>query len=356
MKKLLVTLISAFSICIIIICVVIFLYSNGIKAVSKDSSTIEFEVKEGNNFYNIAEKLKSRDLIKSSFWYRVYIKLNNTPKIKTGTYKLNKNMSVKDIINILSDSKKGIDGIRITFKEGYNIYDVIDQIQANTNNKEEDVIALLNDPEYIDSLINKYWFITDEIKNENIYYALEGYLFPDTYSFKDNVTVKEIFNTMLDEMDKKLTTHKDAIEQSEYSIHQLLTLASIVELEGTTAEDRSMIASVFYNRLKANMNLGSDVTTYYGAKVRLSDRDLLASELKEENGYNTRNSSMNGKIPVGPISNPSLESIKAVIYPEQSEYYYFVADKNHKTYFTKTLAEHNKKIQELKEAKLWYEY
>lgn len=356
MKKILITILCSFSLLVICMCVIFLLYTNGIKKVSNDSKEIEFVVKKGNNFYNIASSLKSQNLIKSEFWYKIYVKFNNTNKIKEGTYKLSKNMSVKEIVKTLSDSKLGINGIKITFKEGNNMYDVIDGIIENTNNTKEDIDTLLSDTNYIDSLIEKYWFINDEVKNENIYYTLEGYLYPDTYQIKKDASVSDIFTIMLDEMDKKLTPYRDKIEKSEYSIHEILTLASIVELEGTTKEDRKLIAGVFENRLKANMNLGSDVTTYYGAKVRLSERDLYASELQDENSYNTRSSKMIGKLPVGPICNPSIESIDAVLEPELSDYYYFVADKNHKTYFTKTENEHTAKIKELKEASLWYEY
>ena len=161
---------------------------------------------------------------------------------------------------------------------------------------------------------------------------------------------------MLNETEEKLTMYKDKINESDYTFHQLLTLASIVELEGVSDSDRSMVAGVFYNRLKINMNLGSDVTTYYDAKVRLNERDLYTKELQTNNGYNTRSSDMMGKLPIGPICNPSIESINAVLYPEESDYYYFVADKNKNTYFTKTLTEHTTKINELKEAGLWYIY
>ena len=104
------------------------------------------------------------------------------------------------------------------------------------------------------------------------------------------------------------------------------------------------------------MNLGSDVTAYYGAKVRLSERDLYKNELNDNNGYNTRISTMAGKLPIGPICNPSIESIEASINPNENDYYYFVSDKNKKTYFSKTLTEHNQKIQELKRNNLWYNY
>ena len=143
---------------------------------------------------------------------------------------------------------------------------------------------------------------------------------------------------------------------SSNNYHQLLSLASVVELEAKDPTDRLNVAAVFYNRLNANMQLGSDVTTYYAAKVDMSERDLYAAELNAVNPYNTRSSTMAGKLPVGPICNPSISSIIAAITPAKNNYYFFVADKNGDVYFTKTLQEHNAKIAELKRKGLWFTY
>jgi len=219
------------------------------------------------------------------------------------------------------------------------------------------VFEVLNDKEYIDSLIENYWFLTDEIKHPNVYYPLEGYLFPNTYTFEDkNVSVKEIFKKMLDEMDMRLSKYKTDIDNSNYSVHELITLASIAELEGITIEDRKDIIGVFLNRIKKSMKLDSDVTTYYALKVDMGERDLSDKEFNTYNAYNTRGPNMNGKIPVGPVSNPSKDAIESAIYPNSHNYEYFVADKNRKVYFTKTINEHDKKVNELKKAGLWIEW
>ena len=230
-------------------------------------------------------------------------------------------------------------------------------IASNTNNTEKEVYDTLNDKEYLDELINKYWFIEKDIKNENIYYSLEGYLYPNTYEFYNkDVSVKEIFSTMLDEMDKKLSNYKTDLLSQKYSIHEILTLASIIELEGGNSTDREGISGVFYNRLNSNWSLGSDVTTYYAAKIELSERDLYQYEIDDKNYYNTRSSYLAGKLPIGPICNPSIDSIKASLYPKTSEYYYFVADKTGATYFSKTYDEHLATRNDLIKAGLWYTY
>ena len=168
--------------------------------------------------------------------------------------------------------------------------------------------------------------------------------------------MKDIFKKMLDQTDKILTNEKENIEKSKYNIHELLTLASMVESEGVSLEDRKNIAGVFINRLNKGMSLGSDVTTYYAFKIELGERDLKQSEISSDNPYNTRSASNAGKLPIGPICNPSKEAIEAVINYTPNEYLYFVADKNMKVYFNTDDEGHNKTIKELKSSGLWFEY
>ena len=341
---------------IILACIVF--YNVNLKAVSSDSTEVEFMVDSGSTYYNVISKLKDQELIRNELVFKLYIKFNKVNDIQAGTYKLNKNMGVKDIVKVFSKGNTyNPDAIVITFKEGKHMRSIASTIAEFTNNTEDNVYNLINDKEYLNSLINEYWFIDKSILNNNLYYSLEGYLYPNTYEFKNkNVSVKEIFETMLDEMDKQLNPYKTDILSSEYSVHELLTLASVVELEGANSTDREGIAGVFYNRLKKGEPLGSDVTTYYAEKIEMSDRDLYSSEINEANNYNTRSYHLAGKLPIGPICNPSIKSIKATLYPESHDYYYFVADINKKTYFSKTYKEHLATRDDLIEAGLWYIY
>lgn len=333
------------------------LYYINISPVSNKEELVTIEVEEGSSFINLAPNLKRYKLIKSMFYYKLYIKINKPSNLQAGTYQLSKNMSVKEIVKELEGgTTTSKDDITLTFKEGINMRRFISLITENTNIKEEDILSTLNDQNYLDQLIKNYWFIDENIKNENIYYSLEGYLFPDTYQFNKNADIKDIFKVMLDHMDTKLKPYRNDIEKSKYTLHEILTLASIVELEAANSDDRSGVAGVFYNRLESGWSLGSDVTTYYAARVDMSERDLYQKELDDYNSYNTRSSKMAGKLPVGPICMASIESIKAAINPTNHDYYYFVADKNKKTYFNKTSSEHVKTVNMLKDQKLWYEY
>lgn len=354
MKKVVIIVLSILSFLILLCCVY---YNINIRAVGGKKG-VEFKVDTGSTYYTIANKLKESNLIRNEFCFKLYVKFNKVNDIQAGTYELNTNMSVKEIVKLFSKGNTyNPDAVIITFKEGINMRSIAKTISTYTNNTEDDVFNLLKDSSYLDSLINEYWFIDNSIKNTGIYYSLEGYLYPNTYEFKNkNVSVKEIFKVMLDEMDKKLTQYKTDLVSNKYSIHEILTLASVVELEGKHASDRAMIAGVFYNRLNKNMPLGSDVTTYYGSRVDMSERDLYEKELNANNGYNTRNSNMAGKLPVGPICISSIDSIKAALYPESNDYIYFLADKNGKVYYTKTYQQHISKRSELIEAGLWYTY
>ena len=189
--------------------------------------------------------------------------------------------------------------------------------------------------------------MTNDIFDSRIYYPLEGYLAPDTYEFSKDSSVKEIIQVMLDQTAKNLSSYR-----SLNNIHKYITLASMAELEGVNTKDRKMIVGVFNNRLAANMNLGSDVTTYYAFQKNMTG-DLTAKEFATSNPYNTRASDMAGKLPVGPICSVSKSSIDASINPTANDYYYFVADKNGKIYYNKTSSGHLQTIKEIKEAGNW---
>ncbi len=334
-------------------------YSSSLKPVSKEKSddAIRVDIPEGSNSKTIAQILEDNDVIKSAFAMKIYIKLNNINSLKAGKYDLNNSDDLATIIGHIVNGDIADDSVKLTFIEGKNMRWLAKKISEKTNNTEDDVFSLLEDRDYIDSLIDKYWFITEDVKNEDIYYPLEGYLLPDTYVFEnEDVSVQTIFNVILNYTEKYLSSYEGEIDDSGLSIHELLTLASMAELEGKSIEDREEIVGVFLNRINKGMSLGSDVTTYYAFKVDMGERDLKAKELNTENPYNTRGPNMAGKLPVGPICNPSKEAIQAAIEYKETDALYFVADKNGKVYFTKSNDEHNQMIKKLKDEGLWFTY
>ena len=322
-----------------------------------ERKVIRVEIKEGMGISQIAELLEEKEIIRNADIMKVYSKLNKVKGLQAGKYDLCPEEDTKTIISHLEKGEVTDETINITFVEGKNIRYIAKTIAEKTTNTEEDVFKLLENENYINSLIEKYWFITDEIKQKDIYYPLEGYLLPDTYNFKsEDISVKEIFGVILDVTEKFLNTYKADIEKNDLTVHQLLTMASLAELEGKSLEDRKEIIGVFFNRLDIGMPLGSDVSTYYAFKVDMGDRDLTVKELNTENPYNTRGPGMSGKIPIGPICNPSKTAIQASLDYTETDAYYFVADKNGKVYFTKNNDEHIKMISNLKKEGLWYTY
>ncbi len=334
-------------------------YFVSISPVSKKSEEeIQVTVPLGSGTSKIAEILKENRVIRSKFAFKIYVKLNNVTDFQAGNYYLKKNMNLKEITEML---KTGImhdpNQLNITYIEGKNIRWLAKEIARLTNNTEEDVYNVLQNEEYINSLIEKYWFLNDEIKDKNIYYPLEGYLFPDTYTIENqDAKIEDIFEKMLDRMEEVLSEYKEVIESKGYSVHKILTTASIIEMESMSDEGRKDVSSVIYNRLNKGIAIQSDVTTYYAFKIDVGERDLYQKEIDTYNPYNTRGPNMGGKLPIGPISSVSKDSIEAALNPNSTDYLFFVADKNGKLYFSITDEEHNKIINQLKEEGLWLEY
>lgn len=330
-----------------------------VSPVSNKNTKVVFEVKKFEGGYGmkaLISELKDEKLIKNETFTYYYARLNKFD-IKAGTYILHPNMSLREIFEKISDSKNAkADTVTITFKEGLNMRGIASVITKNTKITEEEIFNKLKDIDYIKSLIKDYWFLTDDILDPNVYYPLEGYLAPDTYEFKKDSTIEDIFKKMLDQESDVLDSYKDSLKENSLTIQQIMTLASIAELEGNTLNNRKNIIGVFINRLNNGMSLGSDVTTYYAIGVDMSERDLYQSEIDQVNAYNTRSPQAGGMIPIGPICNPSKEAIDATINYNPNSYFFFVADKNNNIYFSKTYEEHDEIINRLIKEGLWYTY
>jgi UPF0755 protein len=333
-KKIIIILVSILTFILILFSIIMFLLSR----VSNESEKVEFNITSGTSTVKIIKDLKDNNLIRSELLSKIYIKLSGKTSLKAGVYMLNRNMSTIDIIDTLNDGKTLDNTVSITFKPGYKVSNYAKDIKDKLGIDESVFLSTINDLEYLNTLISKYWFLTDEIISDKIYYALEGYLYPDTYSFYKTASSKDIIEKMLDNTEKKLNKYKDSINNSNYSVHEILTIASIIANESKFSEDRSVVSQVIYKRLSLNMSLGMDVTTYYGVRKDLTE-DLTQSDLNSVNGYNTRNTSLLG-LPVGPICNMSTESIEASLNPSNTDYVYFYADvKTGKLYFANTYSE-----------------
>ena len=326
---------------------VLFNYYSGAVGGNED---VEVTIESGALGAQIGEELEKNGLIRSSSFFKLYLKLFNIQGLKAGKYTLNKEMNLGEIISLLQEGNSYNENeISLTFQEGINMRKIASIIANGTNNEEQDVYDLITNEEYLKGLIDKYWFITDSILNKDIYYSLEGYLYPDTYRFiSKDVKVEDIFEKLLKKMETILTPLKEDIDKSEYNIHELLTLASIAELETRNKEDyRAKVVGVFVNRLHKKMSLGSDVTTRYSIKLD-EKRALTKKEYDTVNSYNTRSSTMAGKLPAGPIAMVDESSIKAAINYYESDYLYFIANINTgETFFYAKSSDFERKKAEL---------
>lgn len=333
---------------IVLISLSILLYSIGLGAVSKKSEIVKFKVVAGDSKITVINNLKNANLVKSKISLFAYVFFNSDLNLQAGEYELNRNMDAKEIIDRIATGKI-IDErktISITFVEGKRLKSYVKLISDNLGVSEDEIIKKINDKEFLKTLIDKYWFITEEVLNKDLYYPLEGYLYPSTYEFYQNSTVETIIYRMLDEMGKKLEPYKDKMVEKKLSVHDVLAMASIIEKEALTTEDRKSVSQVIYKRLELNMNLGMDVTTYYAVQKDMTD-SLTYVDLNSNNPYNTRNSAVKG-LPVGAICNPSLDSIEAVFTPSDTDYIYFYADiVTGKVYFAKDYKEFLQYKQEL---------
>ena len=310
------------------------IYKTNIEPIDKNSTEeIEVDIPSGSVGKDVGKILKDNGLIRNENFFKLYLKLFNKGNFKASTYSLSKSMDIPTMVDII---EKGNDinkeQVSILFKEGINYRNFARTASGKLDATEEDFYEVLKDEEYIDSLIEKFWFVTKDIKNKEIYYALEGYLYPDTYNFYKSSTPKDVINKMLDAMNKALEPYKESIENSKFSVHEILTLASMAEKESyDNATYRRNIISVFVNRLDKGMTMGSDVTAKYGIKLD-ENRPLTSEEFASANPYNTRNPNFTG-LPVGPICMVSKGSLDAAVNPNETEYVYFISNINTKEMF-----------------------
>lgn len=316
-------------------------YKIGTSSVSKDSFEVKITIPKESTYLSISNLLKENNLIRSESFYKIYIKIFKPNNLKAGIYTLNRNMNVKEIVDTLEGNVKS-EEITITIPEGKHIEEVAEIISSKINMSKEDILSYWQNEEVLNSLIDKYWFLTDVIKKEGIRYSLEGYFFPDTYSILKESKIEDITYKMLDKMDEVLSKYKEEISNSKFNVHEILTLASIVEHEAILDSDRPMIAGVFINRLDKNMKLQSCATVGYAInewKLSYNYKDL-----QTDSPYNTY---FYEGLPIGPGNMPGELSIKAVLRPTKHDYYYFLANVNDKdskkTYYSKTYLEHRQK-------------
>lgn len=315
---------------IIIIIISIFQYNNDLKPKSKEKNkeVIRIELPLGSSVESISKQLEQKGVIKSGLAFRIYSKLEGLEdKYKAGIYYLDSGMDIEEITNLIQHGKGFKEIVKFTIPEGYEVRMIVDRL----------VEFGLGEKDRFFDVINNYPFDYDFLQNiSNNTVPLEGYLFPDTYEVYKEAKEEEIIEKMLERFDNIfIDDYKKRASELNMSVNEIVTLASIIEREAKADEERKVVSSVFHNRLNINMMLRSCATVQYVLKER--KEVLLYKDLEVESPYNTYK---NLGLPPGPIASPGIKSIEAALYPDDTDYLYFVANKDGTHFFSKTLNEH----------------
>ncbi|KOA20488.1 cell division suppressor protein YneA [Clostridium homopropionicum DSM 5847] len=280
----------------------------------------KFSVNEGDTLFNVVSKLKEKELIKNEFLFKVYIKNNNlNTNIKPGEYYLNSDTSIRNFVEMLNKGSKESTLLKVTIPEGYDIKQIAKLMEEK---------GIISSEEFINSC--KKYKTPNYIKSSSkVKYALEGYLFPDTYEFNKNVTGKEIIDKMLNQFQLVVRNIEKESNKKIDDMQKIITIASIIEKEARVDEDRAKISSVIYNRLDKNMMLQVDATVLYALEEHKNK--LTYDDLKIKSPYNTY---VTNSLPPGPICSPGVESIKAALFPEKTNYVFYVLEDDKKHFFT----------------------
>jgi len=290
----------------------------------------EFTIEKDENLDNISKKLKDIELIKDPLMFKLYMKFKNADKkIKAGEYRIE---NIKDINSLISILEKGQEKlIKYTIPEGFDIEKIAERLSD---------LNLVNKDEFLDLALkrgNEFDFkFSSEIKNGN----LEGFLFPDTYLISEPDAKKVILQMLSgfeNIFDEKMIVRAKELNMS---VKDVVTLASIVEREAQLDEERPIIASVFLNRLKAGWNLEACSTVEY--VVKKAAPVLTLTDLQIDSPYNTYKYA---GLPPTPICSPGKSSMVAVLYPADTEYFYFVSKGDGSHAFGKTFSEHQRNIE-----------
>jgi len=298
------------------------------------NKTIEIEIPAGATFRQTLDIFSREGLVRDKNILLVLGKISGIDrKIKAGYYMVNGSVSSFDVFRMLKEGR--ITEYDITVLEGDSLLEIGDKLVKKGIMSQDDFMHLASDEEFL---------LSHNIDAPSI----EGYLFPDTYRVPKGIDPEDAIGMMINMMREKFTP--DLCERA-YEIglseREVLTLASIIEKESVTDEERFLISAVFHNRLKKEMPLQADPTAIYG--IKSSKEKITASDLQRKTKYNTY---VNKGLPPGPIASPSKKSIEAALYPADVPYVYFVSNNDGTHQFSVTAEEHMVAVKAYREKKL----
>ena len=288
---------------------------------------IVITIASGETFNHTVASLVSAGVVEHPEKFKILARLGGDDKrLKAGELVFSGQLTPREVIGILV--KGTVKLYKLTVPEGFNIYQIAQQVQAAGFGNNEDFIGLVTRPGLIEQL---------DIKAQ----TLEGYLFPDTYFFPRHADPRAITITMVNRFREIFSDQwRQRADEIGLSVHEVVTLASIIEKETGAAHERELIASVFHNRLKKGMRLEADPTVIYGLKE--FDGNLTRKHLETPTPYNTY--TIRG-LPPGPIANPGKAALEATLYPANSKYLFFVARRDGTHQFSTNLRDHQAAVR-----------
>jgi peptidoglycan lytic transglycosylase G len=304
-----------------------------------------FIIEPGQGVNQISKNLNNEDLLDSSLVFETLLWLKKSEsKIQAGEHKLQDIMSINSLINSLISGVSVANEREIKFLEGWNLRDVGFYLENEGIVQAEELWELVGFPGVDHDIAEgmsrpkdytaDYEFLKEKPKN----ISYEGFLFPDTYRVFKDATVEDIVIKMLNNFDKKITSKMlGDIQNQDKKLYEILILASIIEKEGDTPENKKKVAGVYNNRLELGMALQADPTVNY-ITGKVTDRPSL-DDIDTDNLYNTYKYP---GLPPGPICNPGIDSIMAAIYPDSNGYYFFINTPDGEMIFSRDFEEHKR--------------
>lgn len=305
----------------------LFYYFQRLNTVNKENSYLI--INSESSLEDISKQLQGKSIIKSKDTFLLYTKLNRfSNNIKGGNFIVKPNTSYKELSLKLQSSQS--DFTVVTIPEGFSFYQIAERLEKNTSIKKEDFLGVRVSNLTTNSLV---------LNKTNIYYGLEGFLYPDTYYVPNGATEKEIANLMFDRFNSVFSDkYVYRAKELGLDINDVITIASLIEKEAANDSERSKIAGVIYNRIEKGIPLQIDASVIYAiTKGESKMKKVLYDNLKVQDPYNTY---VNKGLPPGPIASPGKPSIEAALYPEEHDYLYYVVNGSGGHVFSKTYEEH----------------
>lgn len=317
---------------LIVVIGIVSIFISTIRKPLKISQSEVVNVEEGDSFYSIINRLSNEKKIKSPFIIKIYAKLTGRDlEVVPGSHTLDETMSLNDVAKILKDTNNA-NTITVTIPEGFNVEDIAARVEEN---------GICTKDEFL-SAVKSYPLPAYVSDNADKRYNLEGFLFPDTYNFEIGVKPEYIIETMIKRFEEVWAEVTKGMDIKQEEIEKVINVASIIEKEARVDEDRPLIASVIYNRLKQGMPLQIDATVIYAHGYYIEN--VRNRHLAIESKYNTY---LHKGLPVGPICNPGEPSIKAALHPADTNYLFYLLASDDEHYFTDNYDDFLKKKEEL---------